>query len=727
MSTLGCTRLRLAADTASFDAPLDVLRRATPQMWRGNDVQFEIAVFFNGVLQDVSSLASLTLEIRPLGANGGPPDPSFTPLMGATVSSFDNTTTIDDWNSGTKQQAVVAFTAAQSNIAAGSAWLSIFAITNDSPGRVVTLCAGPIRLLEDGAGLATTPTPAADTFYTAAQSDARFAALGAGGEGGALASDDSPLMDGTVEAGTSTSYSRADHVHPTDTSRASATHASQHGSGGSDPVTIAQSQVTGLSSALAALAPLASPALTGTPTAPTVGTATDSTTKIATTAFVQAAITAAGGGGGTWGGITGTLSDQSDLNTALAAKAPLASPTLTGTVTIPTVSGTSDSSTKAASTAFVQAVLATIPTLPAISSGTAGKLLSNDGSAISWASPGFTVDGSGNIIFNGSTALAVQDGTGVNNAEMSVYGALATESTTGLHKLIYNSANNLDVLLIQKNGASGGHSTGQSAIDFMSSTDYDDSSVANAIMGAVGFSNNVSDVVGGGMYLSFSPPFTQASDFAQPTSGVGEFHLNQEGIIRGTDYRRRDALKVNKYWSMELHDPDSNLCGYFSSPVSGNDFYDYGSMSLYLIGSDDYKQSINPGVNGGASATLGIKSSSGNMAIFCAYPSSMNYHAYPATGAALASYGSGGLVLMAADSSGVIKFLTAGDSSTNERLKIDSAGNFVASNVVTSDLSATLANSQYQFTVYDNSGTAVFKIRYKDASGTVKTGSVALA
>lgn len=44
----------------------------------------------------------------------------------------------------------------------------------------------------------------------------------------------------------------------------------------------------------------------------------------------------AGSGGGTWGSITGTLSDQTDLQSALDAKAPLASPSFTGTVTLPT-------------------------------------------------------------------------------------------------------------------------------------------------------------------------------------------------------------------------------------------------------------------------------------------------------------------------------------------------------------------------------------------------------
>ena len=53
-------------------------------------------------------------------------------------------------------------------------------------------------------------------------------------------------------------------------------------------LTITESQVTNLTTDLAAKAPLASPALTGTPTAPTA-TAGTNTTQIATTAFVTAA------------------------------------------------------------------------------------------------------------------------------------------------------------------------------------------------------------------------------------------------------------------------------------------------------------------------------------------------------------------------------------------------------------------------------------------------------
>lgn len=68
---------------------------------------------------------------------------------------------------------------------------------------------------------------------------------------------------------------------------APAAHAASHASGGADPVTLAESQVTNLTTDLAAKAPLASPALTGTPTAPTAGGGTN-TTQLATTAFVLA-------------------------------------------------------------------------------------------------------------------------------------------------------------------------------------------------------------------------------------------------------------------------------------------------------------------------------------------------------------------------------------------------------------------------------------------------------
>ena len=69
-----------------------------------------------------------------------------------------------------------------------------------------------------------------------------------------LAASALPLMDGAAAAGTGSTWARADHAHPSDTSRA----------------------------------PLASPVFTGAPKAPTP-TAGDNSTNIATTAFVAAA------------------------------------------------------------------------------------------------------------------------------------------------------------------------------------------------------------------------------------------------------------------------------------------------------------------------------------------------------------------------------------------------------------------------------------------------------
>lgn len=72
---------------------------------------------------------------------------------------------------------------------------------------------------------------------------------------GAVASTTTPKMDGTAAVGTETAFARGDHVHPSDTTKAN----------------------------------LASPTFTGTPKAPTAAAGT-STTQLATTAFVQTAV-----------------------------------------------------------------------------------------------------------------------------------------------------------------------------------------------------------------------------------------------------------------------------------------------------------------------------------------------------------------------------------------------------------------------------------------------------
>lgn len=162
---------------------------------------------------------------------------------------------------------------------------------------------------------------------------------------------------------------------------------SQDATGGTDLVRKSQ-----LETLLTVKAPLASPGFTGTPTAPTAAPATN-TTQIATTAFVQDALAGAGAGdmlksvydttnngkvdaaetadAVAWTGVTGKpssftpaahthpTSEVTGLDTALAAKAPLASPDLTGTPTAPTAAA-GTSSTQIATTGFVAAAVAAL-------------------------------------------------------------------------------------------------------------------------------------------------------------------------------------------------------------------------------------------------------------------------------------------------------------------------------------------------------------------------------
>ena len=90
---------------------------------------------------------------------------------------------------------------------------------------------------------------------------------------------------------------------------------------------------------------------------------------------------ASAGGSASWGFITGTLSSQTDLQNALDLKAPLASPTFTGTVTIPagaSISGYLTNSTL--SNGATSTLNATAPTT--------GQALTYDGTNLKWSTVG---------------------------------------------------------------------------------------------------------------------------------------------------------------------------------------------------------------------------------------------------------------------------------------------------------------------------------------------------
>jgi hypothetical protein len=138
-----------------------------------------------------------------------------------------------------------------------------------------------------------------------------------------------PGMDGTGAVGSATPYSRGDHIHPTDTTRA----------------------------------PLVSPTFTGTPAAPTP-TAGTNTTQLATTQFVGTAISNAavpapsstppGMDGAGSAGTATSYSRGDHIHPSDTTKANLASPTFTGTPAAPNPVAT-DNSTTLATTQFVKA------------------------------------------------------------------------------------------------------------------------------------------------------------------------------------------------------------------------------------------------------------------------------------------------------------------------------------------------------------------------------------
>lgn len=194
-------------------------------------------------------------------------------------------------------------------------------------------------------GTPTAPTAAPGTNTTQLATTA-FVAAGIAAAASPLSSDAPAALADTPAAGAAASASRADHVHPLPPV---ATTASKGLMSATDKAT------------LDAAAPKISPALTGTPTAPTAPAGTN-TTQIATTAFVAAVAADLVGGApaalNTLGELAAALGNDAayaaTTTAALAAKAPLASPALTGTPTAPTaLPGTK--TTQLATTAFVDA------------------------------------------------------------------------------------------------------------------------------------------------------------------------------------------------------------------------------------------------------------------------------------------------------------------------------------------------------------------------------------
>jgi hypothetical protein len=108
-------------------------------------------------------------------------------------------------------------------------------------------------------------------------------------------------------------------------------------------VVLGVSDIATLQSSLNAKAPLASPTFTGSVTVPAPSASTDAATK----AYVDSKPAPVTSVNSKTGAVVLGVSDIATLQSSLDAKAPLASPTFTGSVTVPAPSLSTDASTKA--------------------------------------------------------------------------------------------------------------------------------------------------------------------------------------------------------------------------------------------------------------------------------------------------------------------------------------------------------------------------------------------
>lgn len=155
-------------------------------------------------------------------------------------------------------------------------------------------------------------------------------------------------------------------------------------------------------------ATLASPALTGTPTAPTVAGTTDSTTKIATTGFVQA---------------------------VAALLAPLLSPVFTGTPSGPTASALTNT-VQFATTAFVnlwaQSSLGYTRKgwFTATLAGGVFTTISSNGMSLAYVSAGVYTLTTAGLTSYGTGALKISVSNGTNTTPLEGFGPRVTGAGT---------------------------------------------------------------------------------------------------------------------------------------------------------------------------------------------------------------------------------------------------------------------------------------------------------
>jgi len=166
------------AGKSAGDVMTDVFSARNPEIWRGNDVQFEIGLHLAGTLiEDISNLASLTIEVKSWADRDGVA--LMTKTLAAASLNQNLTTALWADQAEANCHALVPFTSAETNVALGSSnslqcWIVVSVVTNNDPGRHITIQASELYIHEDGTGNAGAPQNNAENYYDKGSADARF-------------------------------------------------------------------------------------------------------------------------------------------------------------------------------------------------------------------------------------------------------------------------------------------------------------------------------------------------------------------------------------------------------------------------------------------------------------------------------------------------------------------------------------------------------------------------
>ena len=143
-------RIKIAFDMSSSAQALDVLTGTNPDFWRGEDVEFHIAVKYGADFVNISNWASIVLQVK------SATDKTGAPLMAAEQlnAAFENDViTKAEWDDNTKANLIVPFTNVETNLDLAGAdskqfWLVLGAITDT--GKRITVGTAQLVIREDG-------------------------------------------------------------------------------------------------------------------------------------------------------------------------------------------------------------------------------------------------------------------------------------------------------------------------------------------------------------------------------------------------------------------------------------------------------------------------------------------------------------------------------------------------------------------------------------------------